>query len=354
MTKAVGSVDFSNRAPSGGKRCSPLLRVCNLTKHFRVGRGLAVRNVVRAVDMVDFDIATRETLALVGESGCGKTTVARLILGLLEPTAGSIQLDGVEIGGLAGRARRPVTRRMQMVFQDPGGSLNPRLTIADSIAEPLLAHGRLARAELRIQVESLLERVGLDPSMADRYPHEFSGGQRQRIGIARAISVRPDLIVADEPTSALDVSIRVQILNLLEKLRRELGTSFLLVSHDLAVVRHYSERVCVMFAGRIVESGPTREVLAAPRHPYTRLLLSTAPGLDPRHKRILTTETSQSPDAAPSSSWAGACAFADRCPIVEARCRQKAPELLPIFDEKHLARCYRSLWPDDRTSTETG
>lgn len=347
MTEYVSSVEISKPPQRDGKSYLPLLSIRDLTKHFSSRGRWRQSHMVRAVDGVDFEIERRQTLALVGESGCGKTTVARLILGLLAPTSGSIELDGVEIAGTRGQARRAITRRLQMVFQDPAGSLNPRLTIGDSIAEPLLAHGSQSPILIRDTVQSLLERVGLEPMMARRYPHEFSGGQRQRIGIARAIAVRPELVVADEPTSALDVSIRVQILNLLGQLQSELGTSFLLVSHDLAVVRHYSERVCVMFAGRIVESGATRDVLLSPRHPYTRLLLSTAPSLDPRHKRILAQASTQSLEANASPSWPKGCAFADRCPIVEPQCRQSTPPLLPVLNEGHLSRCHRSMWPEN-------
>jgi ABC-type glutathione transport system ATPase component len=266
---------------------TPLLSVRGLTKHFTSGFFNGGRESLRAVDGVSFDILAGETLALVGESGCGKTTVGRLIAGLLRPTAGSMEFRSRSIVGLRGRPRRAITRHIQMVFQDPAGSLNPRMRIGRSIAEPLRAHRLGTRESQRERVRELLGWVGLDPDADRRYPHEFSGGQRQRIGIARAIALRPELVIADEPTSALDVSIRVQILNLLEEIQQRFGTSFLLISHDLAVVRHYSRRVAVMEAGRLVEEGATDAILDRPAHPCTQRLLSSVPSLDPHRKRIL-------------------------------------------------------------------
>jgi len=252
----------------------PLLAVRNLVKHFPMAGGGAVR----AVDGVSFDLAAGEALGLVGESGCGKTTTGRLILRLIEPTAGSVRFEGTELTTLSHGRLRPLRRQMQMVFQDPYGSLNPRLRISDILAEPFEVHGVAKGAEARERAAVLLERVGLERSHLDRYPHEFSGGQRQRIGIARAVALAPRLIVCDEPVSALDVSVQAQVLNLLSDLQRDLGVSYLFISHDLAVVSHLCHRVAVMYLGEIVELGPVDAVLAKPLHPYTQALLAAVPG----------------------------------------------------------------------------
>ena len=310
----------------------PLLRIRGLSKHFTRGRSLLSRgDTLCAVDGVDLEIGRGKTVALVGESGCGKTTTGRLIVGLISPTAGTIELDGQDIVAIKGSARHQITRRIQMVFQDPAGSLNPRLRIEDSIAEPLRSHRWGTASAIREEVAKLLERVGLDASVSRRFPHEFSGGQRQRIGIARAIALQPDLIVADEPTSALDVSIRVQILRLLSEIQRDTGTSFLFISHDLAVVRHYSQSIAVMYAGRIVEEGPTEVLLEHPRHPYTRQILESVPSLDPLRKRVLIESHGLAPSAASVIPQIG-CSFAPRCPLAIAHCRQVAPHLLPVID----------------------
>ena len=265
-----------------------LLEVTDLVKHFPVKRGLLIdREVdrVRAVDGVSFSVAPGETLGLVGESGCGKSTLCRTVLQLLKPTAGSVRFEGREIAGLSRRRMRPLRPRMQMVFQDPYASLNPRKRIGQIVGEPLRIQHSASGAELRRRVQELLERVGLSPEHRDRFPHEFSGGQRQRIGIARALASQPRLIFADEPVSALDVSIRAQILNLLDDLQGELGLSYVFVAHDIGIVRHVSDRVAVMHEGRIVEEGPAGRVCERPSHPYTKSLLAAVPIPDPRESR---------------------------------------------------------------------
>ncbi|HEO71567.1 MAG TPA: ATP-binding cassette domain-containing protein, partial [Candidatus Hydrogenedentes bacterium] len=282
-----------------------LLRVEDLVKHFPVHKGIFSRitGAVRAVDGVSFSIPRGKTLSLVGESGSGKTTAGRSILRLIEPTAGRVWFDGVDVTALGRRDMRVLRRRMQLIFQDPYGSLNPRMTVHSVLAEALAAHNLRPRAERRDRVVELLGLVGLPPEAADRYPNEFSGGQRQRIGVARAMAVEPDLIVADEPVSALDVSIQAQILNLLEDLQDKLGLTYLFVGHDLSVIRHISDTVAVMYLGRIVEVGPVETIFRQPVHPYTKALLSAVPVPVPEpdsgRKRIILAGDVPSPIAPP-------------------------------------------------------
>ncbi len=272
-------------SPSVGT--GPILEVRDLRTWFPIRRGLLQRVVghVKAIDGVSFRIGRGETLGLVGESGCGKTTVGRTILRLVPATGGSVHFDGIDVFSQGHASMRRLRRRMQIIFQDPGGSLNPRMRVGRIVGEPLEVHGLARGDELRHRVESLLERCGLWAAAADRYPHEFSGGQRQRVAIARALALEPELIVCDEPTSALDVSIQSQILNLLSDLQDEFGLSFLFISHDMAVIHHVCDRIAVMFNGRIVEEGDRDEIIRSPKHPYTQALLSAVPEPDPRRVR---------------------------------------------------------------------
>jgi ABC-type oligopeptide transport system ATPase subunit len=272
----------------GSDPANPLLRVVDLHTHFPIRSGILQRVTghVRAVDGVSFDIAKGETLGLVGESGCGKTTVGRSILKLIPPTSGSVLFDGKDVLTAHGAPLKALRRDMQIIFQDPAGSLNPRMRIASIVGEPLVVHGLIAdKHELRARVEQLLVRCGMPKAAADRYPHEFSGGQRQRIGIARALALEPRFIVCDEPTSALDVSIQAQIINLLTDLQSEFGLSYLFISHDMAVIQHVCRRIAVMYKGKIVEAGSRDQILGAPQHRYTQSLLSAVPEPDPRRKR---------------------------------------------------------------------
>lgn len=318
---------------------TPLLEVKGLKKQFRVSRRKGWRveqTVVKAVDGVDITVMPGETVGLVGESGCGKTTAGRAILQLVEPTAGEIRLNGVDLRSLKGEALRQIRRDIGIVFQDPFAALNPRMLIRDIITEPLMAHGMIKPSEKAERAAKLLETVGLRREFANRYPHEFSGGQRQRIGIARAIATDPRLIILDEPISALDISIRAQILNLLEDLQEEKGLSYLFIAHDLSVVRHICDRVAVMYLGSIVEQGPSETVFSSPAHPYTVALLSAVPVIDPtlRKERKLLEGDLPSPVDMPTG-----CRFRTRCPIAAERCAQEAPALLQI-GVNHFAACH--------------
>jgi ABC-type oligopeptide transport system ATPase subunit len=291
------SADAASTMTSGstlgeGHAMQPLLRVRDLKVHFPIRTGILQRVTghVKAVDGVSYDVGTGETLGLVGESGCGKTTVGRAILRLIEPTAGTVWFDQKDVLAARGEELKTLRRKMQIIFQDPGSSLNPRMRIINILSEPLIVHKLVTdRQELRQRVEDLLVRCGMPKAAADRYPHEFSGGQRQRIGIARALSLNPSFVVCDEPTSALDVSIQAQIINLLTDLQKEFGLSFLFISHDMSVIQHVCRRIAVMYKGKIVEAGDRDQILSAPQHPYTQSLLSAVPIADPtrRKKRIV-------------------------------------------------------------------
>jgi oligopeptide/dipeptide ABC transporter ATP-binding protein len=314
-------------APAG---TAPLLDVRDLVKHY-TARSLLGRTAppVRAVDGVSLTLGRGETLGLVGESGCGKTTVGRTIIRLQEPTSGHALLDGIDIFTLGPDALRAFRRRVQMIFQDPYGSLNPRMTVGDAIAEGMDIHNIGTRLQRRGRVASLLDEVGLDPGYATRYPHEFSGGQRQRIGIARALAVEPELIICDEPVSSLDVSVQAQVLNLLTDLQRTRRLSYLFIAHDLAVVRQVADRIAVMYLGRVVETGAAEKVLSSPRHPYTVALRSAVPEatVAPTAGRIVLGGDPPSPAAPPPG-----CAFHTRCfhPRRDERCRTERPELRPL------------------------
>ncbi len=317
---------------------APLLEVRDLSVKYPVRRGPfgAVTAHLRAVDGVSFEVRRGETLGLVGESGCGKTTLARAVLRLLEPDSGSIRFDGQELVGLSQRALRPIRRRLQMIFQDPYASLDPRMTVGDIVGEPIAIHGLAKRRERRARVEKLLDAMGLPKGVIDRYPHELSGGQRQRIGIARSLAVHPELVVADEPVSALDVSIQAQILNLLSDLQRELWLTYVFIAHDLNVVRHVSTRVAVMYLGRIVEIAPAAELYAKARHPYTRALLSAIPVADPERRQTRTPLQGEPPSAVEPPSG---CAFHPRCPHASERCRAERPPIVEV-GPNHGSACF--------------
>ncbi|TDX59040.1 ABC transporter ATP-binding protein [Orenia marismortui] len=315
-----------------------ILKVRNLKKHFPIKGGIfgKVVNSVKAVDGLNFEVKRGETLGLVGESGCGKSTTGRLLLRLLEATEGEVIFEGKNIYDLNKKEMRSLRREMQMIFQDPYASLNPRMTIGEIIAEPMKIHKIATGKEAKRKVKDLLERVGLQPNYASRYPHEFSGGQRQRIGIARALAVDPKIIVCDEPVSALDVSVQAQVVNLMQDLQKELGLTYIFIAHDLSVVRHISDRVAVMYLGRMVELSSKDELYNNPKHPYTKALLSAIPIPDPEQKRekIILEGDVPSPINPPSG-----CPFHTRCPFATDKCKTEVPQ----FEEKddgHFAACH--------------
>jgi oligopeptide/dipeptide ABC transporter ATP-binding protein len=322
----------------GGRPSTPVLEVEGLTKHFPIRRGLLSRQVgaVRAVDGVSFHVAPGETLCVVGESGCGKSTVGRLILRLVDPTSGTIRLEGQDVSHLSRAAFRPLRERLQIVFQDPYSSLNPRMRAGDIVGEPLENFGSLTAGERQNRVAEIFGKVGLPRAAMERYAFEFSGGQRQRLGIARALAVGPKLIVADEPVSALDVSVQAQVLNLMMDLKAEFGLAYLFISHDLGVVEHVADRVAVMYLGQIVEIGTRDAVFGDPRHPYTKALMSAAPVPDPRAKRdrVILRGDVPSPAAPPPG-----CRFHTRCPQAFDRCRVERPRAVEV-SPGHVAACH--------------
>jgi peptide/nickel transport system ATP-binding protein len=322
---------------------TPLLKAQNVSKQFRVGNSLLPggNTIVHAVDNVSLDVFRGETVGLVGESGCGKSTLGRCLVRLYEISAGRIEFEGIDISTKKTRALRPIRQRMQMVFQDPYSSLNPRRRVADLLAEPLKVHGKRSRAEIKDRVAELMRLVELLPDHLNRFPHEFSGGQRQRIGIARAIALEPSLVVADEPVSALDVSIQAQIVNLFADLQERLGLTYVFIAHDLSVVRQVSTRTAVMYLGSIVESGPTEEIFRSPRHPYSEALISAVPSADldrtNRRERIVLQGDVPSPINPPSG-----CRFHPRCRYATERCRVERPKLAEI-EPGRLVACHHPV-----------
>lgn len=314
-----------------------LLQVRGLTKEFPVRQGILRRQVgtVSALDGVDLDVAERQTLGMVGESGCGKTTFGRSIMRLIEPTAGTVTFRGENVLGASPQRLRQLRRSLQIVFQDPFASLNPRMPVRDIVAEPLVIHGTERRAAFD-RVDALLASVGLSPEHGNRYPHEFSGGQRQRIGIARALALDPEFVVLDEPVSALDVSVQAQVINLLEDLQDRLGLTYLMIAHDLSVVRHVADRVAVMYLGHLVELADAEQVYASPAHPYTHALLSAVPVADPRSERSRERITLAGDLPSPADPPSG-CRFRTRCPIAQPVCAEERPPLVQVADGQHVA-----------------
>jgi oligopeptide/dipeptide ABC transporter ATP-binding protein len=319
---------------------SDILQVKNLVKRFESGGGFlgGKKTIVRAVNDVSFSVARGQSVGLVGESGCGKSTVARTLLRLVEPDEGSIIFDGVDLRKASTSQMRLLRQRIQIVFQDPYASLNPRRTVRQSLAEPLYVHRLGTASQIEAKIQSTIQEVGLPVSALDRYPHEFSGGQRQRIGIARALVLDPELIIADEPVSALDVSVQAQILQLLDRLKRERGLSFVFVSHDLGVIRHFCDTVCVMYLGRIIEQGPTQQVLDAPMHPYSRVLRDSSPVPDPKARIRLSKISGEIPS--PTNLPSG-CTFHPRCARAKPNCSVK----LPPLEAKRSGRAVACFYP---------
>ena len=320
-----------------------ILKVKDLKMHFQLRQGILQRRVgtIKAVDGVSFELGAQEVMGLVGESGCGKTTVGRALLRLYDPTGGEVlfhRADGswVDVAKIGRKEMKELRKEMRMIFQDPFSSLNPRLTVRDIIAEPLVIHGTASGDEITARVAELMESVGLKPAYMGRYPHEFSGGQRQRIGVARTLALNPRLIVADEPVSALDVSVQAQVLNLLQSLKDELRLTFIFISHDLSVVEHICDRIAVMYVGKLVELAPTDELLRNPKHPYTEALVSAVPPADPliKMERIILEGDVPSPANPPSG-----CVFHPRCRYAQDICREQVPPLVDIGPE-HTARCH--------------
>jgi oligopeptide/dipeptide ABC transporter ATP-binding protein len=327
----------------------PLVEVRDLVKHFPITRGVIFQRqvgAVKAVDGISFDILEGETLGIVGETGCGKSTTARLLVRLLDRTSGEVRFRGEDIGGLKGDTLKALHRDVQMIFQDPYSSLNPRKTVGSIISDPFVIHGlHTGEGERKKKVQELMDRVGLNPEHYNRYPHEFSGGQRQRIGVARAVALEPKLLIADEPVSALDVSIQAQVLNLLRGLQRELGLTLVFIAHDLSVVRHMCDRVAVMYLGKVVEIGPGESLYSFPRHPYTGALLSAVPVPDPtggRRQRALLTGDVPSPANPPQ-----ACRFHTRCPKAKEKCSVDEPMLELKSGSQTLTACHYPLTEDE-------
>lgn len=340
MTSTPVTTDQTVSSDVSRTESEPLLSVRNLQVHFPIKRGFVVQREVarvRAVDGISFDIHPGETLGLVGESGSGKTTAAKAVIQLNNPGGGSVKFEGQELVGLSTSAMRPVRRKMGMVFQDPYGSLNPRMRAGDIVGEPLKVHGLAeSREGYREQVASLLSTVGLSPGMAERYPNEFSGGQRQRLGVARAIAAKPSLLILDEAVSALDVSIQAQILNLLQDLQEQYNLAYLFIAHDLSVVRHISDRVAVMYLGKIVETADAKDLYERPLHPYTQALLSAIPTPNPIHERARERIILRGDLPSPLSPPPG-CGFSTRCPIATEICSQSSPELRTLAENQQAA-----------------